>query len=116
MISRRRVLFPSARNMLEPMDTRRTRHIARAAAGVVFLLGAAALLGWLVGSEALKRIVPGLTAMVPNTALCFILAASALFIETTDAGHSIRAVGRGLAVIVATMGGLTLVEYTFGID
>jgi len=43
------------------------------AAGCVLALGAMALLGWRLENEFLYRVIPGLPAMVPNTALGLVL-------------------------------------------
>ena len=44
------------------------------------LVGVSVLLGWWRGIDLLKGIFPGLVAMNPATAVCFILSGAALFL------------------------------------
>lgn len=47
---------------------------SRIAAALVMALGTVVLLGWSFGVEEVKRLAPGMVAMNPATALCFVLA------------------------------------------
>ncbi len=89
----------------------------------VAFIGALGLLGWLVGNERLKIVIPGFAAMMVNTALCFILAGVSLWMLHSQDGA--MPLGRKrlaaiLAGIVALTGLLTLLEYfsgrSFGLD
>ena len=66
------------------------------------------LAGWVFDVTLLKTVVPGWTAMVPNTALCFILSGTALFWGGRAAVPPAGA--------VALIGYLTVAEYLFGVD
>ncbi len=74
------------------------------------------LVGWVVGSPRLTALVPGLTAMNPLTAVCFILVATALL------GSPLRATGLrrgaivGVAVVVGGCGIVRLSAYITGWD
>ena len=49
------------------------------------LLGGVVMFGWWMQSSPLVRVLPGFTPMVFNTALCFVLAGSALLAPFSDA-------------------------------
>jgi signal transduction histidine kinase/ActR/RegA family two-component response regulator len=87
------------------------------AAGVAIGLGSAALLGWQLNAALLKSVVPGLVAMNPLTAVCFILAGVALWALSARADSlKRRALGRLLAGIVACAGGIKLAGLLLGFD
>jgi PAS domain S-box-containing protein len=79
-------------------------------------IGALALLGWLVGSETLKAVVPGYPTMKTNTAMGFLLAGLGLRAAAHDVPTRVRRVGVAVAVVVGLIGGLTLVEYLLGVN
>ncbi len=54
------------------------RNVVRLTSAAVITVAALVLLGWVLHNETLKRIVPGIVAMNPVTALNFIMAAVAL--------------------------------------
>ncbi|MDQ3369814.1 MAG: GGDEF domain-containing protein [Myxococcota bacterium] len=74
------------------------------------------LVGWVVGSLRLTALVPGMTAMNPLTAVCFILTAMALL------GSPLRATGLrrgaivGVAIVVGGCGIVRLSAYIAGWD
>ena len=86
------------------------RRTASVAGAVVATVGLMVLVGWLVGLEPLKRILPGLATMKANTALCLAAAGMAL------AFRERRAVRLGCAGLVCAVTGLTLAEYITGAD
>ncbi len=85
--------------------------VVPSAAGAV-LLGLAVMAGWALGIPRIVQVAPGLVPMQFNTALAFSLCGLGLW------GHSSgrRRLAQGTAVIVGTLGLLTLSEYVFGVD
>lgn len=85
---------------------------------VACLIGCATLLGWIIGSETLTSILPGLSSMKVNTALCFILAGVGIMcVKEDDPNGGIPRLSGwlcgGLVILVATM---TLIEYGWGVN
>ena len=83
---------------------------------LVALGGGIVLLGWSFGNEMLKRILPGLVAMNPFTALGFILAGASLmcyWLTEKKPAHKWR-YGRAMAGVLVAMGVLKISEYIFG--
>lgn len=73
--------------------------------GLVALLGIVVLLGWLLNISFLKSLLPGLVAMNPATALCFILSATALYLTGyTTATNRQQLTGYAAAALVFTIG------------
>jgi len=68
------------------------------------LVGAAVLIGWELDIEVLKRMVPGLTAMNPMTAVAFMYLGCALGIHATNRSKVERAVAIVLAAVVVALG------------
>ena len=87
--------------------------LTRACGVASIAIGATVLLGWVVDSEVLKAVFPGLVAMKPNAALAFVLAGVAL-LRISDSPS--RRLSIALAASAATIGLLTLVEYVAGVD
>lgn len=88
-----------------------------AASGLVSLLGGLVLIGWALDISALKSVFPGSVTMKANTALAFLLAGLALWIfHRGQVEASKRRLAQGCAVIVTSIGLLTLSEYIFGWD
>src|SRR5690606_40688540 len=68
--------------------------VSQLAALLVLLTGAAVLAGWALDSPPLKRVLPGYVAMVPFTALVFVLAGlSLLLLRPEQPGPVRRSVG-----------------------
>ena len=82
--------------------------LARVCAVAVLLIGLMVLAGWALKIEVLKSVLPGLTSMKPNTALCFMLAGIALA-QRQRSGLRLACV----AAIVA-LGGLSLAQDVTG--
>ena len=84
------------------------------AGGGVAAVGVLVLVGWLFGVGPLKSILPGLTTMKANTALCFILVGLGLVWRERPAWRW------GGAAVVAVIAALSLAEYLlakdFGLD
>ena len=74
------------------------------------------LVGWIVGSDALKSIVPGAMVMNANTAVCFLLMGVGLALLSRLPSASGRRVGLGLIGGSASIAALTLAQYATGID
>ena len=97
--------------------------VAAGAAVITAAIGGVALLGWAFEVGALKSVFPGLVTMKVNTALCFLLAGTALWLRRREP-HPVRRrtvrLAQLAAGIVVLVGALTLSEYAFqwnlGID
>jgi PAS domain S-box-containing protein len=82
---------------------------------LTFCIGGAALLGWLLNNQVLKRIHPSLVTMKANTAVCLMLVAfSVLLVQDQSVSATKRRIAQLCAVIVATVGLITLSEHLFG--
>ena len=79
---------------------------------IASLLGAAVLLGWYTRNEALIQINPAFVPMQYNTALGFLLSGLGL----AALAFSLQKSSTGAGILVALIGGITLVEYLFGVD
>jgi len=77
--------------------------LARAAAAAALAIGAIAMLGWVLGVDALKSIFPGLVGMKFNTALTFMLLSAALLLVLDVPVEPRR---RAVATVLAVCGGL----------
>ncbi len=91
--------------------------VSPSTAGGVLLafLGGVVMFGWWTQSSPLVRVLPGFTPMVFNTALCFVLAGSALLTPVSDAVRYRRAttvIGGALTIIAA----LVLAEQSLHLD
>jgi len=84
---------------------------------LVAFAGIIVLIGWAIESEVLMRILPGLVAMNPLTAICFVCAGVSLVCFWTAQPHaapSILRIGQILAAFLIGVGLLKLVDYLFG--
>jgi hypothetical protein len=101
---------------------RRYLLFAQSAGVVSIAVGALVLVGWAFDIAVLKSVVPGMTRMKPNTAVCFILlgAALRLFRKKPAQSESVhprrQVVAQACALLAALIGSVTLVEYLFGFD
>lgn len=80
------------------------------------LLGIAVLLGWILDVPALKFFLATSPAMVPNTALMFILSGAALLLLASRVGPRWRWIARVLAALATLLAVSTLAEYVLGRD
>lgn len=82
---------------------------------IVLMVAILVLLGWCLGVESFKRIMPGLVAMNPATAIVFVLCAAALWwLGAGSRGARHRLAARAAALIIAAIGAMRLLEYLVG--
>ncbi len=95
----------------------RCRAVSIAFALITFCIGGAALLGWLLNNELLKRVHPSLVTMKANTAICLMLVALAVFLRHDRSPSTIKCrIAQVFAAIVAIVGLLTLSQHLIGWD
>ena len=80
------------------------RTMANGASVIPVVVGALALIGWSMDVEALKRIVPGLTAMNPATAIGFICLGWSLGVLSAGLAGPVRLLAQGLALLTVVFG------------
>jgi two-component system, cell cycle sensor histidine kinase and response regulator CckA len=90
------------------------RRVSQFCAAAAIAIGALVLAGWLFDVRVLMQVLPGQVAMVPNTALGFLLAGVALWQRASHAGRSRVAASRAAAAVTGLLGFLNLVEYVSG--
>ena len=82
-----------------------------------FCIGGAALLGWILNNDYLKRIHPALVTMKANTAVCLMLVAvCAILLNDRSPSLLKRGITQLFALIVGLVGLITLTEHLFGWD
>ncbi|WP_432811537.1 response regulator [Pantanalinema sp. GBBB05] len=91
------------------------RSYSQVASILVIAMGGIVLLGWLFNLPALKSILPIWVTMKANTAIAFILAGCSLW-NLHRSPRSTVTITRIFAGLVLTIGGLTLIQYNFGIN
>ena len=107
--------MPWSGSRRESVRARRLLAAASALAAGAAGVGLAVLLGWVFGVRALTEVVRGQVAMVPNTAVCLVLAGLALWLRTRAVGPlSIGA--NAAAAAVGIVAALSLVEIASGRD
>jgi len=82
---------------------------------LLVLLGGTVMLGWWLQLPPVVRVLPGFTPMVFNTALCFVLAGSALALPYSQFAGYMRATAI-LGSALFTLAALILVEHLFQVD
>jgi PAS domain S-box-containing protein len=106
-----------ARSTLPTSARRLTLNDVAMVAGLLAIeVGITVLLGWLLGLDALKSLVPGLLTMKANTAITFVLMGIGLFLAARA-----DTAGTRLAAVIPLAAGLVLVsitgsQYVFGRD
>ena len=90
------------------------RSISRVCAGTAAAIGALAFAGWIFDARLLMQILPGQVAMVPNTAVAFLLTGLALWMRAGPASRSAVLASRAAAAAAGLLGLLNLVEYVSG--
>jgi signal transduction histidine kinase len=77
----------------------------------------AVLVGWIFEIEYLKSVMPGLIAMNPLTAICFVLSAASLwFLRDEQASPSRRWIALGGAGLLLVVGMAKVCDYLFQLD
>ncbi len=103
-----------------PRVVEKLQSFVRAANIAVILVGCLVFIGWILDIGILKSVLPGLVTMKATAALCFILAGAALWLLRTerDGRQSLASTlaGRGCALSVLAIGGLTLSQDILGLD
>jgi len=99
----------------------RLREFSRIAAGLALVVPCLILVGWALDIAVFKSLVPGVKAMNPASAVIFILAGMALFLESGDGGplrhrRVVMALAIGVAVAGLLRGFGYLFSWTGGID
>src|SRR5215213_10627877 len=93
----------------------RYRAVSIGLALLAFCLGGAALLGWILNNQFLKKIHPSLVNMKANTSICLMLVAASCFLINKRSQSPIkRGILQLFAFIVALVGLITLSEHLFG--
>ncbi|MCM3877502.1 MAG: PAS domain S-box protein [Thermoanaerobaculia bacterium] len=100
---------PATPVLAEPL-----RRVSRLSAAAAISIGLLVLAGWLFDYRFLMQVLPGQVAMVPNTALGFLLAGLALWLRAGSAGRSRVSASRAAAALAGLLGLLNLVEYVSG--
>lgn len=88
---------------------------SRFAGALLVVIGGAVMLGWWLQSLYLVRVLPQLTPMVFNTALCFVLVGSALLTPYSSPNFRAR-VTTVLGGVLSTLAALVLAEHVFQSD
>ena len=88
---------------------------SRILSAAVVLIGVLVFLGWVLNIPVLISGIPGLEGMKANAALAFILCGLSLWLKNEGDTRG-ESVGMALAVFVALLGLVTLMEYLFGLD
>jgi diguanylate cyclase (GGDEF)-like protein/PAS domain S-box-containing protein len=100
---------PPGRSGLLPPSVSFSKSLSLLVVGV----GCLVLAGWALDIAVLKSIVPGLTRMVSNTALLFVLSGASLWLQIQRRSSRVALV---CAIIVSLAGLFTLGEYLFNTD
>jgi signal transduction histidine kinase/CheY-like chemotaxis protein/HPt (histidine-containing phosphotransfer) domain-containing protein len=90
--------------------------VIRWLAVITVAIGASVLVGYTFDIALLRRVLPGAVEMKANTAVALVLAAASLFLLSDRPSHATRRSAQLLALLVALIGGITLLEYLIGID
>jgi PAS domain S-box-containing protein len=86
-----------------------------ACAVFALLVGVSGVVGWMLRSPTGHALVPALTTMKVNTALCLVFAGLALLLQVRERPRGLAlAVARLAAVLVVAIAAITLLEYATG--
>jgi PAS domain-containing protein len=81
------------------------------------VVGLLALSAWWLGRPHVTAVFPGLPAILPNSALMAMLAGASLILLAPRTGSARRVIlGQLCAIAAASIAGLTLAEYMFGLN
>ncbi|HTL29612.1 MAG TPA: PAS domain S-box protein, partial [Tepidisphaeraceae bacterium] len=93
------------------------RYLSRIGAAIVIAVGLSVLIGWAREIDSLKRIFPGLIAMNPITAVCFIFSGSALWLLHDErSGGTSKHAADLCAFIVFVVTIFKLIDYAFAME
>jgi signal transduction histidine kinase len=95
----------------------RLKNISRVLALVIFAVGISAMVGWQFDISFLKKILPSLPVIAPNTAFLFVLIGFSLFfLAPKEKGGKFKAVLYFFSFLATIIGLLTLLEYFFNLN
>src|SRR5215212_6380232 len=107
--------MPDTYSQYPEQQLARYRAVSIGLAVLAFCIGGAALLGWILNNDYLKRIHPSFVTMKANTAICLMLVAVPVFlIHERSPSQLKRGIIRICAAIVGLIGLITLSEHIFG--
>lgn len=106
---------PDLRSLKHAQWLTRLRSSSRIASLIVMAIGGIVLLGWMFDLPALKSVLPVWVTMKANTAIAFMLAGCSLW-NLHRSPTSVATIARICAGLVLAIGGLTLIQYNFGVD
>jgi PAS domain-containing protein len=92
------------------------RFFPQAAGTIAAFVGVLVLVGWFIGSDALKTAVPGGTPMGANAAVCFFLCGVALWLTGGKRGGVARRIGQAWAMLAGLIGLASLAQHFLGMD
>lgn len=98
---------------------RRFRFMARAIGIIVVATGCAVLAGWHFDIAILKSIFPQFVTMKANTAVCFALSGTILFLKSSQRSSASRqrqVISSALTLTLMLIAAATLAEYVFGFN
>jgi signal transduction histidine kinase len=91
--------------------------ISTVAGAVSVIIGVLVLVGWSRDIDALRTIIPGLIATIPNTAVAAIIGGAALLCAVHEhRGPRLHTAARALASALMALGTLFFLEWLFNID
>jgi signal transduction histidine kinase/CheY-like chemotaxis protein len=90
-----------------------SRYLRMFLCGLLFALGILVMIGWWFDIEPLKSIIPGLSTMKFNTALCFCLIGSGLA-RAPQTQRLVRRSAAARGALIVVIASLTLAEYVSG--
>lgn len=97
--------------------TETSRLVSRTFALLAVGIGIAVLLGWAFDVPLFRSILPTWISMKANTAVCFVLIGTSLFVLAgPPTSFPLRLLAKSLAIIVALIAVLTVYEYAFHVD
>lgn len=106
--------------MADGMSDRTFKFLSRFSiyiSGLSVTFGAMVLTGWIFHIQRLKGLIPGQVAVKANTAVCFVLIGTALWLAKAGARIRLtRRLSRGLALLASSIGLLSFLECWRGWD